>query len=141
MNRVTRLAGALLLESAGQYFLVGDLKRPCNFAATGFVPPPQPIDALANPCLQLAPAGALTLSGPWLALGNEPSGAALAQQLAERLVITRNASVSDRLWRLILSADPDADPPPADAVIDARWLVEMPAHLWQIVRDAVLKCT
>ena len=72
MNRVTRLAGALLLESAGQYFLVGDLKRPCNFAATGFVPPPQPIDALANPCLQLAPAGALTLSGPWLALGNEP---------------------------------------------------------------------
>jgi hypothetical protein len=80
--------------------------------------------------------------GPWLTLGDQVDGEALAQLLAQRLLIVRNASVSDRLWRLILCPDPQADVEiPATAVIDARWLVEMPLLLWQIVRDAVLKCT
>jgi hypothetical protein len=77
--------------------------------------------------------------GPWLTLTLE--GGPLLAALTERLVIERNGSVSDRLWRLILSADPDADPPPPDAVIDARWLGEMPGHLWRLVRETVLKCT
>ena len=33
MARVGRLAGAILVESEKNYFLVGDLKQPCDFAA------------------------------------------------------------------------------------------------------------
>ena len=142
MNRVGRLGGALLLQSGDAHFLIGDLKRPCDFTAAGFVPPAAPIDALARPFVRLERAGALAVPGPWLALGAEVEGETLAQRLAERLVITRNGSVSDRLWRLILSPDPEADdPPPKTATLDARWLCEIPAPLWQIVREAVLKCT
>ena len=142
MNRVARLGGALLLDSDGSHFLVGDLKRPCDFAAAGFVPP-GPIDALARPFIPLVRSEApRVVAGPWLDLGDHTGGEILAQILAQRLVITRNASVSDRLWRLILSPDPEADEiPPESAVIDARWLAEMPGPLWQIVRDTILKCT
>jgi hypothetical protein len=143
MNRVSRLGGALLLDSGGAYFLVGDLKRPCDFAAAGFVAPAAPIDPLARPFFRLErTGGALAVLGPWLDLGDHAQGEALAQLLAQRLVIARNGSVSDRLWRLILSPDPEADEmPPASATIAARWLTEMPGPLWQIVRDTVLKCT
>jgi hypothetical protein len=138
MSRVGRLAGALLAETLGEYFLVGNLKRPCDFAAAGFERPAQEIDALARPYVRLARAGALAVPGPWLALNLE--GEPLVRALAERLLIERNGSVSDRLWRLILSPDPDADPPP-DTVIDARWLGEVPVHLWRLVRESILKCT
>jgi hypothetical protein len=139
MSRVGRLAGAILAETGGEFFLVGNLKRPCDFAVAGFEPPAVEIDALARPYVRLGRAGALAVTGPWLTLSLE--GEPLLRVLAERLLIERNGSVSDRLWRLILSADPDADPPPPDAVIDARWLGEMPVHLWRLVRETVLKCT
>ncbi len=140
-HRMTRLGGALLLETAGEFFLIGNLKRPTAFPAAGFTPPPQPIDALARPFIRLERASATPIAGPFVDLGDRTTGAALATVLAERLVVARNGSVSDRLWRLLFDGDPDADPPPADAVIDARYLVEIPTHLWNIVRDTVLKCT
>jgi hypothetical protein len=133
------LSGAILAETGGDYFLVGNLKRPCDFAAAGFERPAQEIDALARPYVRLGRSGALAVPGPWLELTLE--GEPLLRVLAERLLIERNGSVSDRLWRLILSADPDADPPPPEAVIEARWLGEVPAHLWRMVRETVLKCT
>jgi len=139
VSRVGRLAGALLAESEGRAFLVGNLKRPCDFAAAGFERPAEEVDALARPFVELRRCGPPAVPGPWLTLGLE--GEPLARALAERLLIERNGAVSDRLWRLLLSADPDADPPPPDTVIDARWLGEIPLHLWRIVREAVLKCT
>jgi hypothetical protein len=139
VSRVGRLSGAILAETGGDYFLVGNLKRPCDFAAAGFERPAQEIDALARPYVRLGRSGALAVPGPWLELTLE--GEPLLRVLAERLLIERNGSVSDRLWRLILSADPDADPPPPEAVIEARWLGEVPAHLWRMVRETVLKCT
>lgn len=141
MSRVGRLAGALLAETEGEYFLVGNLKRPCDFPACGFEKPAAEIDALTRPCVRLAAIGPVPAErlGPWLALSLE--GEALLQALTERLVIERNGSVSERLWRLLLSEDPDADVPPPDAVIESRWLGEMPMHLWRIVRETVLKCT
>jgi hypothetical protein len=139
MSRVGRLAGALLAETEGAYFLVGNLKRPCDFAAVGFGKPTAEIDALARPYIRLEPSGPISVPGPWLTLGLE--GEPLARALAERLLIERNGAVSDRLWRLILSADPDAAPLPPGAVVDARWLGELPAHLWRIVRETVFKCT
>ncbi len=139
MSRVGRLAGALLAETAGAYFLVGNLKKPCDWGAAGFARPPEEIDALARPFVRLEPTGPVKVVGPWLSLAVE--GEALPRLLAERLLIERNGSVSDRLWRLVLLPDPDADDPPPDAVLEARWLGEVPPQVWRVVRDTVLKCT
>jgi hypothetical protein len=135
VSRVGRLGGALLAESEGAFWLVGNLKRPCDFAAAGFERPPAEIDALQTPFLRLARSGPLAVAGPWLTLAVE--GEALPRLLAARLLVERNGSVSDRLWRLILSEDPDDE---VSGVVEARWLGEMPAHLWRIVREAVLRC-
>ena len=138
MSRVGRLAGAILAETGSRYFLVGNLKRPCDFPAAGFEPPAEPPDALVRPYLLLARSGPLAVPGPWLTLPLE--GEALPHLLAERLLIARTGAVSDRLWRLILSEDPDHEPDPA-ATFEVGWLATLPAHLWQIVRDTVLRCT
>ncbi|WP_394835053.1 precorrin-3B C(17)-methyltransferase [Pendulispora rubella] len=142
MARVTRLSGALLAESNGEYFLIGNTKSPCDWAAAGFEHPGE-LDPLKHPYIRLSPlrpppplgegrgGGALTMN-----LEGEP----LAQALAQRFLIERNGSVSERLWRLVLHrGDADAEGIP-DADIDARWLGEIPAPLWQIVRDTVLRC-
>lgn len=136
MARVGRLAGAILAESAGDFFLVGNTKEPCDFEAAGFDPPGE-IDALERRYIRLAPRRAIELAAPYLRLDLE--GEALAALLAERLLIERNASVSDRLWRLLM--DPDGREEPSDCeAVDARWLAEIPAPVWRIVRDTVLRC-
>jgi hypothetical protein len=138
MARVGRLAGALLAETEGAYYLVGNTKAPCDFAAHGFAPPGE-IDALTRPFVRLTARAEITLAGPWLELPVE--GEALARLLAERLLIARNGSVSERLVRLILGADEASDPPPAEGATSARWLAEIPTPVWAIVRDTVLRCT
>jgi hypothetical protein len=140
MARVGRLAGAILAETEGGYFLVGNTKRPCDWRAAGFEPPGD-LDATARPFVRLArapAAPAVEVAGPWLEVPVE--GEELARGLAARLLIDRNGSVSDRLWRLVLRGDPDAEDPPRDAVVDARWLYEVPAPIWDIVRAQVLRC-
>ncbi len=136
MARVGRLAGALLAETGGEFFLVGNTKEPCDFEAAGFESPGE-IDALERRYIRLAPRRAVELAAPYLTLDLE--GEALAALLAERLLIERNASVSDRLWRLLM--DPSGqDELPEDEAVDARWLAEIPAPIWGIVRDTVLRC-
>ena len=136
MARVGRLAGALLAETCGEFFLVGNTKEPCDFEAAGFASPGE-IDALERRYIRLAPRRAVELAAPYLRL--ELEGEALAALLAERLLIERNASVSDRLWRLLI--DPSGQEElPEDEAVDARWLAEIPAPIWGIVRDTVLRC-
>ena len=136
MARVGRLAGALLAETGGEFFLVGNTKEPCDFEAAGFESPGE-IDALERRYIRLAPRRAVELAAPYLRLDLE--GEALAALLAERLLIERNASVSDRLWQLLM--DPSGqEESPNDEAVDARWLAEIPAHIWGIVRDTVLRC-
>lgn len=136
MARVGRLAGALLAESGGEFFLVGNTKEPCDFEAEGFESPGE-IDARERRYIRLVPRGTVELAAPCLTL--ELEGEALAALLAERLLIERNASVSDRLWRLLM--DPSGQEElPEDKVVDARWLAEIPALIWAIVRDTVLRC-
>jgi hypothetical protein len=130
--RVSRLAGAILVESAGAYFLVGNTKEPCDFAAAGFEPPAEPIDAMVRPFVRLAQVAPISLRTPVLELDLE--GTAVAERLAAAFVIERNGSVSERLWRLVLGDEP------AD-LVDLRWLGQMPIHVWQVVRDTVLKCS
>ena len=56
---------------------------------------------------------------------------ALAALVTARLTIARNGSVSERLWRLCTH----------DGAARAQWLVEVPAHVWELVRDTVLRCS
>ena len=136
MARVGRLAGALLAETGGEFFLVGNTKEPCDFEAAGFESPGE-IDALERRYIRLAPRRAVELAAPYLRLDLE--GEALAGLLAERLLIERNASVSDRLWRLLI--DPSGQKElPEDEAVDVCWLAEIPAPIWGIVRDTVLRC-
>jgi hypothetical protein len=139
MARVGRLAGAILAESQGEYFLVGNPKRPCDWEAAGFVAPGE-LDATARPFVRLVrtAAPAIDVAGPWLQVAVE--GEQLARELAARLVIDRNGAVSDRLWRLVLRGDPDAEDPPRDTLVDSRWLCEVPPPIWDIVRAQVLRC-
>jgi hypothetical protein len=132
MSRVGRLAGAILAETEGAFYLVGNTKTPCDFAAHGFEKPVE-IDALKNPTLRLSPLREVSLVPPYL--GFELEGEPLARALAARFLIERTGSVSDRLWRLVVDSSGAAE------VTDARWLGEIPGPIWDIVRERVLKCS
>lgn len=136
MARVGRLAGAILAETGGEFFLVGNTKQPCDFNAAGFDSPGE-IDALESRYVKLVPRRTIELAAPYLTL--ELEGQVLAALLAERLLIERNGSVSERLWRLLMDPDWREEPPEGEAV-NARWLGEIPAPLWGIVRYTVLRC-
>jgi len=137
MACVGRLAGAILAETDGQFFLVGNPKEPCDFAAAGFEPPGV-INALERPFVRLSPRRPVQVPHPYVTVDVE--GEALARLLVDRFVIPRNGSVSDRLWRLV--TDPKQENRAVlDGSIDARWLGEIPTEIWHIVRETVLKCT
>jgi hypothetical protein len=135
--RVGRLAGAILLETGGEYFLVGNTKEPCDWAAAGF---DSPAGVGESPYLRLvrhADAPAVRLGLPCLAL--DLAGEEAARRLVQRFVIARNGSVSERLWRLVIDPTGDVDDLP-ETEIDARWLGALPDPIWTVVRDTVLRC-
>ena len=138
MARVGRLAGAILAETNGEWFLVGDTKMPCDWEKAGFEKPIE-IDAKKRPFVRLSRAGAPSIAAPILLI--EVEGEELARRLADRFLIARNGSVSDRLWRLVVNPgdalDEDDAPP---ETVDARWLGEIPLPVWNVVRDTVLRC-
>ncbi len=136
MARVARLAGALLIETCNNYFLVGNTKEPCDFKAAGFDHPGE-LDRSRHCYLKLQPRRAIELSKPYLTLNVE--GEQLAALVAERLLIERNAFVSERLWRLLLNPSGEEESVRAESV-DVGWLGEIPAPVWAIVRDTVLRC-
>jgi hypothetical protein len=137
MSCVGRLAGALLAETDGRYFLVGNTKEPCDFRALG-IEPPSEIDALKRPFLALSAAKAVPLGPTCLTMALE--GETLAERLAACFVIRRTGSVSERLWRLVAGAAEGDDEAPS-GIIDARWLGEMPLAVWRVVQDTVLRCS
>jgi hypothetical protein len=140
VSRVGRLGGAILVETGSEFFLVGDTKRPCDWRAAGFESPGE-LDSVARPYVRLARSGPLNVAGPWLEMaGTSVDGEELARLLAARFLIGRNGSVSDRLWRLVLRSEPEGDDLPPDTIVDARWLAEAPSHVWEIVREKVLRC-
>lgn len=137
MALVGRLAGAILAETEGQFFLVGNPKVPCDFTAVGF-DPPGVINAMERPFVRLSPRRPVHMPHPYVTVDVE--GEALARLLVDRFVIHRNGSISDRLWRLVTDPTQDQRAVP-DGRIDARWLGEIPTEIWHIVRETVLKCT
>ncbi|HEY2515334.1 MAG TPA: precorrin-3B C(17)-methyltransferase [Polyangiaceae bacterium] len=139
MARVGRLAGAILVETGGEYFLVGNTKEPCAWESHGFVTPAE-IDAKKCPFVALKTTRPVALGEPFLHVETVLEGPAVAQLLADRFLIERNGSVSDRLWRLVTNPDDELEPKPRSS-IEATWLAAMPAPVWLIVRDTVLRCT
>ena len=137
MAQVARIDGALLAHTGSHYYLIGNLKRPCDFRAHGFETPAQEIDAVARPYVELERLhAAVKLDTPNIVVPLE--GEALAKLLAARLLIERNGSVSDRLWpRRPATVSARAQVPPSQ---DAHWFVETPDRVWNIVRDSILRC-
>jgi len=140
MARVGRLAGGLLLETklddSPAWFLIGDTKLPCDWPAAGFVPPPER-DVIRERFVRLETQGTPALTGTTLAIALD--GLEAARAIGERLTVSRNGSVSERLWGLILGeAEVEV---PSGRTIPCAWLCEMPTAVWDVVRDAVLKCT
>ncbi len=135
MARAGRIAGAIVAETAGKYFLVGNTKMPCDWASLGFEAPAE-VDALKHPYIPLVARGPVKLGGLCLALALE--GEELAQRLADCFVIRRTGSVSERLWRLVVGEGDDEVAP--TGTVDARWLGEMPLRVWRVVEDTVLRC-
>lgn len=140
MARVGRLAGAIVAETGGVHYLIGHPKQPCDWRAAGFEPPGELGE---RPVARLLPCGAPVLAAPVVGpiVELDVEGEALAPLLADRLVIARTGSVSERLWRLVIGADALDALDAAPAVVPARWLGELPDAIWQIVRDTVLRCT
>src|SRR5579862_4283854 len=131
---VGRLAGALFAQCHGRFFLIGNTKRPCDWQACGLEAPAE-INACKRPFIRLSPLQPLEIPAPRLRMhvSEEVSGEELAQMLAERFLIERNGSVSDRLWGLILQKQDD--PESLAEEVDATWLVRVPVHVWQVVRE------
>jgi hypothetical protein len=132
--RAGRLAGAILLEASGQWFLIGNTKEPCDWNLAGFTAP-QEIDAARQPWIRLE--GTASVNEACLSFSYEGTdGFDLAQILSARFLIRRNGSVSERLWRIVTGQSDDGAP----CSTDATWLVTMPDRVWDIVREAALKC-
>jgi hypothetical protein len=140
MMQLTRLAGALLLAGDGAYFLIGNTKEPCDWNAAGFHAPTE-VEAGAQTVRRLELAG-MTHAGAPALLTIRTDGQTvetIAEILANRFLIRRSASVSERLWRLVTGVH-DESSSESFADTDATWLVRMPERVWDVVRDAALKC-
>lgn len=131
VSKIYRLAGAILTETQGEYYLVGELKEPCNFEEHGFEKPAELDQDNPMKYKRLKTIGAVTLDSEHLEM--ETQGEELAELLFRRFVILRNHSVSDRLWRVVTVRS-------KDGITDARWFEQIPEEVWEIVRENVLKC-
>lgn len=132
MTKMGRFHGAILVETLGEYFLVGDLKEPADFAAAGFAEPDE-ISPLENKYIPLHINGKIEIAAPEFVCGQ--SGSELLESIFHRLVIKRNGSVSMRLWNLLLDTDKSDSNIP-----DISWLFSMPDEIWEIVQDQILRC-
>lgn len=132
-SRVTRLAGGILVQTNGKYYLVGQLKEPCDFLKQGFESPSKTVLDGKKSYIPLKAIATVT-SDEEIVLVMETQGEALAELLFKRFVILRNHSVSDRLWRVVASGKDDK------GHVDARWLEQMPDDAWEIIKESILKC-
>ncbi len=135
MAKIGRLAGAILAETAGRFYLVGDCKVPCDFEAEGFMPPPADRSVLTAPYIVLEALGPYTFREP--CLSSQLEGEPLAQRLVDSFLIFRNGSVSERLWRYVISQSKKDEA----GAYKVDWLMEIPHGVWEMVRDQILRCS
>ncbi|HKQ69709.1 MAG TPA: precorrin-3B C(17)-methyltransferase [Polyangiaceae bacterium] len=142
MAFVTRLAGAIVIvtevDGGPAFYVVGDTKVPCDWAVHGFLRP-EARERSAVRYERLLPVGAVVLEPSAFAI--ELEGESAARLIADRMLVARNGSVSERLWRLVTGqADGDAPIASERGTNLARWIHEMPLDVWNVVRDSVLRC-
>jgi hypothetical protein len=130
---VGRIAGGMIAETGGEYFLIGELKEPYDFSRIGFQEPQVSEETRRIPYQKLQATGPVSLEVEEY-LQMETQGEALAKLLHKRFVIPRNNSVSNRLWNAVTGKKD------AQGRVDARWLEQMPDEIWDIVRDSLLRC-
>lgn len=131
VSKIYRLAGAILIETNGEYYLVGELKEPCDFEKHGFEKPAESDPDHPMKYKKLKTLRPVSVEEERLEM--EMQGEELAELLFKRFVIPRNYSVSDRLWRVVTVRK-------KNGVTDARWLEQMPDEVWEIIRENILKC-
>lgn len=143
MGQVGRLAGAVLARSGERWFLVGEPKVPLDLAAHGFrevgrlahggheiIELAREGPAAGEPARAPAPGGA---EAPALPLTMPLEGEALARRLHDIFVITRNNSVSERLFRFLDAAQRGSP--------DLTWLALAPPEAIALMREGLLKCS
>lgn len=133
-GRLGRLGGAVLYETDGEYYLIGNLKQPCNFEDFGFFTPEETIGR----CVKLRIGNrelAESFVFPYLIQGGTSP-----EDIYEKFSVYRNSSISERLFTLVRDN--------SDKVIwkgteysDLRWIGSMPLPVWNIVRESILKCS
>ncbi|EQA45821.1 precorrin-3B C(17)-methyltransferase [Leptospira broomii serovar Hurstbridge str. 5399] len=132
-GKIGRLAGALLYESKEEYYLIGKLKRPCQFEDFGFSYAEEHTrwTKLNVADLNLARTNSFQFLVP---------SKTTPDDLYERFAVHRNSSISERITALLEDS--------SDKVIwnqseywDLSWLPSLPKPIWTIVRDEVLKCS
>lgn len=134
---VQRLFGAILVFTADEFYLVGDFKQPAALAEFG-LHLKGTYEASRDGFVRLV-STPIDASRWRAALVVEGEPQAVASMLARRLLIRRNGSVSERLWRLIEEDSPRLAINEG-SVVDARWLLGVPEAVWDAVRDSVLRC-
>lgn len=132
MSKVRRLAGGAVAETNGEYYLIGEVKEPCNFSKLGFESPPESDEDNRLPYRKLDVISTVILEDEHF-LQMETEGKDLAKLLFKRFIITRNNSISNRLWNVV-TCDQKEGP------VDARWLEQMPDDAWDVIRDSILRC-
>lgn len=137
MAKIGRLAGAILAETEGRFYLVGDCKVPCDFEAEGFMPPPPERNVLAQPYIALEALRPFSWEGKTPLFTGELEGEPLAQRLVDSFLIFRNGSVSERLWRYVMSQSRRDEA----GAYEISWLLGIPHGVWEMVRDQILRCS
>lgn len=133
MAYIGRLAGAILVQTGREHYLVGDCKEPCDFEAAGFMPvADRPV--LEQPYVLIEALRPVVWKEPYFTTSLE--GEELAQKLVDSFLIFRNGSVSERLWRLVMIQSKKSP----EGSYDINWLCGMPSGIWDMVRDQILRC-
>ncbi len=137
MIRFGRLAGAILLDYEGECYLIGHTKHPCDFGSFGF----EAVDKDRDQAIKIERLTRKSDSSiRWeessviFTLENVSCEDSLTK-LSDIFLIRRNNMVSERIWGLLIEELDDHQ-----EALSGQWIIESPGVIWDIVRDAVLRC-
>lgn len=131
-NAVARMAGAMVYRRGQKYFLVGEIKEPCDFAQFGFVTPE--LNRKKSVELQVSDPTKLKALNFELLVDFQSADA-----VYDHFAIYRNSSISERITSLVKDFSQKITVEDHEC-IDARWLAQTPMPIWTMVREGVLKC-